>query len=55
MPVAQMESIRLLLAMVVAAAKVWRVHHMDVKSAFLNSELSEVVFIMQAPGFIIEG
>ena len=52
---ARMESIRLLLAMVVAAAKVWRVHHMDVKSAFLNSDLSEVVFIAQAPGFVIEG
>ena len=38
-PVARMESVRLLLAL--AAAKDWRVHHLDVKSAFLNGELAE--------------
>ena len=42
-PVARMESIRLLLAL--AAVKYWRVHHLDVKLAFLNSELAEMVFI----------
>ena len=36
-PVARMESIRMLLA--VAAQEGWLVHHMDVKSAFLNGEL----------------
>jgi hypothetical protein len=36
-PVARMESIRMLLA--VAAQGGWYVHHMDVKSAFLNGEL----------------
>ena len=46
MPVARMESIRLLLEMVVAAAKVWQVHHMDVKSAFLNSDLKEEVKVL---------
>lgn len=40
-PVAQMESMRLLLA--VAAHLEWTVHHMDVKSAFLNRELEEEV------------
>jgi hypothetical protein len=34
-----MESVRLLLA--VAAQEGWQVHHMDVKSAFLNGDLKE--------------
>lgn len=48
-----MKSVRLLL--VLTAAKDWRVHHKDVKSAFLNGELSEEVFVKQALGFIIKG
>ena len=52
-PVARMESVRLLLAM--AAAKDWRVHHLDVKSVFLNGELMETVFVKQAPGFTVKG
>ena len=48
-----MESVRLLLTM--AAAKDWRVHHLVVKSAFLNSELAETVFVKQAPGFAVKG
>jgi hypothetical protein len=51
--VAWMESIRLLLAL--TAQEGWAVHHMDVKSAFLNGELQEEVFIKQPEGFIIEG
>ena len=51
-PVARMESVRLL---AMAAAKDWRVHHLDVKSAFLNGELAETVFVKQAPGFAIMG
>ena len=53
MPVARMESVRLLLAL--AAAKDWRVHHLDVKSAFLNGELAETVFVRQPPGFAVKG
>ena len=48
-----MESICLLLAM--AAAKDWRIHHLDVKSAFLNGELAETVFVKQASGFAVKG
>ena len=48
-----MESVRLLLAL--AAAKDWRVHHLDVKSAFLNGELVKTVFIRQPPGLTIKG
>ena len=52
-PVARMESVRLLLAL--PAAKDWRVHHLDVKSAFLNGELAETVFVRQPLGFAIKG
>jgi hypothetical protein len=37
-----------------AAQEGWRVHHMDVKSAFLNSDLKEV-YVQQPPGFAIPG
>jgi hypothetical protein len=52
-PVARMESVRLLLAL--AAQKSWCVHHMDVKSAFLNGDLKEEVYVHQPPGFAIPG
>ena len=48
-----MESVHLLLEM--AAAKDWRVHHLDVKSVFLNGELTETIFVKQAPGFVVKG
>jgi hypothetical protein len=49
-PIARLESVRLLLA--IAAHSGWSVHHMDVKSAFLNGELQEEVYVQQPPGFI---
>ncbi|KAF0912717.1 hypothetical protein E2562_018965 [Oryza meyeriana var. granulata] len=52
-PVARMESVRMLLA--VAAQRGWLVHHMDVKSAFLNGELKEEVYVRQPPGFVAAG
>jgi hypothetical protein len=42
-PVARMESVRLLFAL--AAWEDWRVHHMDIKSVFLNSDLKEEVYV----------
>ena len=42
-PVARLESVRLLLA--IAAHHSWEVHHMDVKSTFLNGELKETVYV----------
>ncbi|KAF0917106.1 hypothetical protein E2562_016912 [Oryza meyeriana var. granulata] len=52
-PVARIESVRLLLAL--AAQEGWPVHHMDVKSAFLNGELIEEVYVRQPPGFAVVG
>jgi hypothetical protein len=52
-PVARMESMWLLLTL--AAAKDWQVHHLDVKFAFLNGDLAEVVYVKQAPGFMVKG
>jgi hypothetical protein len=49
-PVARMESVRLLFAL--AAQEGWRVHHMDVKSAFLNDDLNEV-YVYQPSGLAI--
>lgn len=52
-PVARLESVRLLLAH--AATQGWAVHHMDVKSAFLNGVLQEEVYVEQPPGFVLRG
>jgi hypothetical protein len=49
-PVARLETVRLLLAL--AAHSGWQVHHMDVKSAFLNGDLAEEVYVHQPPGYI---
>lgn len=52
-PVARMETVRMLIAL--AAQSGWEKHHMDVKSAFLNGELEEDVYVVQPPGFVDEG
>jgi hypothetical protein len=48
-PVARLEVIRILLAFFVA--KGFKLHQMDVKSAFLNGVLEEEVYVRQPPGF----
>lgn len=48
-PVARLDTIRLLLAL--AAYRGWQVHHLDVKSAFLNGELEEV-YVCQPEGYV---
>jgi hypothetical protein len=48
--VARLESVRLMIA--IAAHRNWSIHHMDVKSAFLNGDLKEEVFVTQPPGFV---
>ncbi|KAK8942366.1 hypothetical protein KSP39_PZI009414 [Platanthera zijinensis] len=52
-PVARLETVRLLIAL--AAEEGWDIHHMDVKSAFLNGDLVEEVYVSQPPGFVISG
>ena len=52
-PIARFESLRLLLAL--AALEDWHIHQMDVKSAFLNGELEEEIFMEQPKGFIVAG
>jgi hypothetical protein len=44
-PVVRMESVRVLLTL--AAQEGWRIHHMDVKSAFLNGDLEKEVYMQQ--------
>ena len=48
-PVARLETIRLFLA--VAVAQNFLVYQMDVKSAFLNGNLEEEVYMEQPAGF----
>ena len=48
-PVARLEAIRLFLAY--ASFKGFKLYQMDVKSAFLNGDLQEEVFVEQPPGF----
>ncbi|GKF36981.1 retrovirus-related pol polyprotein from transposon TNT 1-94, partial [Tanacetum coccineum] len=49
-PVARLEAIRIFLAN--AASKNMAVYQMDVKTAFLNGELKEVVYVSQPEGFV---
>lgn len=52
-PVARLETVRLVLAL--AANRSWEVHHLDVKTAFLNGELIEDVYVSQPEGFEKKG
>ena len=50
-PIARLESIRMFLAL--AVYKSFKIYQMEVKSAFLNGNLEEEVFIEQPDGFIL--
>ncbi|KAK8936281.1 hypothetical protein KSP39_PZI013961 [Platanthera zijinensis] len=52
-PVVRMESIRALIA--VAAQEKLPIHQLDVKSAFLNGEIEEEVYVCQPEGFVKPG
>lgn len=51
--VARIEIVRVILAL--AWSNGWRVHHLDVKSSFLNGRLEEEVYVMQPEGFEKKG
>jgi hypothetical protein len=52
-PVAKFTSIRALLAL--AATYDLEIHQMDVKTAFLNGDLEEDIYMVQPEGFVVEG
>ena len=52
-PVARLTTIRVLLSL--AASYGLLVHQMDVKTAFLNGELEEEIYMDQPDGFVSKG
>src|ERR1700676_3512943 len=52
-PVVKMVSIRMILS--IAAIEDMEIHQMDVKTAFLNSELHEEVHVEQPDGYVTSG
>ncbi|KAL8154924.1 hypothetical protein AgCh_000328 [Apium graveolens] len=52
-PVTRLKTVRLLLAL--AAKHAWEVHHLDVKSAFLNGLIQEEVYVCQPQGYVKQG
>ena len=52
-PVARLTTIRVLLSL--AASYGLIVHQMDVKTAFLNGELEEEIYMEQPDGFVVKG
>ncbi|GKC01054.1 ribonuclease H-like domain-containing protein [Tanacetum coccineum] len=49
-PVVKLATIRTVLSLVVSCK--WPIHQLDVKNAFLNSDLSETVYMHQLPDFV---
>ena len=52
-PVTRITSIRMLIA--IAALYNLKIHQMDVKTAFLNGELNEEIYMEQPEGFSVPG
>ena len=52
-PIVRHDTVRLLIAL--AAKMDWRIHHLIVKSAFLNGILEEEVYVEQPEGFHVKG
>ncbi|KAG7576575.1 Ribonuclease H-like superfamily [Arabidopsis thaliana x Arabidopsis arenosa] len=52
-PVARFDTVRTLLAL--GAYMHWPIYQFDVKSAFLNGELLEEVYVNQPEGFVVQG
>ncbi|KAD3337683.1 hypothetical protein E3N88_33203 [Mikania micrantha] len=52
-PVARFETIRVIIA--IAAHRGWELHQLDVKTAFLNGDLTEEIYVSQPEGFEVKG
>jgi hypothetical protein len=52
-PIAKWNTIRMVINL--AAHNGWKLHQMDVKSAFLNGDLKEDIFMTQPQGFEAKG
>ncbi|KAH9310201.1 hypothetical protein KI387_038112, partial [Taxus chinensis] len=50
-PIAKIKTIMMIFAL--ATQFGWKVHQMDVKSAFLNGDLQEEVYMTQPEGYVI--
>jgi len=50
--VARYDTIRLLIAL--AAHNSWKIHQLDVKSAFLNEFLAKEIFVEQPDGYVVK-
>ena len=51
-PIVRLDSIRLVLAIV--SSKQWKVHHMDVRNAFIHGDLEEYIYMKQPEGYTEE-
>jgi len=51
--VAKLNTIRLLIAL--TTKHKWKIHQLDVKSAFLNGDLKEEVYLVHPEGFLKQG
>lgn len=51
--VTRLETVRLLLPL--AAKNNWQVHHLDVKTAFLNRDINEEVYVAEPRGYKKKG
>lgn len=52
-PVAKINTVRTIIA--IAACKNWKIYQLDVKSAFLNGDIKEEVYMSQLEGYVIAG
>ena len=52
-PVARIATIRVLIAL--ASIYELEIHQMDIKTAFLNGELDEEIYMQQPEGFVVQG
>ena len=50
--VSHFKSIHILIAL--AAQECWSLHHLDVKSIFLNGEIKEEIYVSQLEGYVKE-